>query len=374
MRNFVKTRLLFLILALVLVACAQPGSLAPTTGPVTPPATLPVSATPPAPVEPSATATNPPATPTSDATPSPAVIAPGNAFELVARYRLGKGPIWAPPVYSPDGAFLAVASTTGVHFYDTQTWQEFHTYPSQGRVEQLAFSPGGDLFVTGGGLQVSLHDLPSGALVRGFEVDPGALYLLDLAYSPDGSLIAAGYGDGRVRVWSVSGGEQIYENAGNWLSFSPDGSLLAAVTGYPEYRLHLWAMPAGELVFSLDGTAENYFSVALAPDGQSFATLSSSPEGPPSGHARLWSARDGEMLLQTETENATSLAFSPDGQLLALGCLDGVIRLLSLEDGSLVAELPGHSGLVSGVAFSPDGSLLASSSDDGTVILWGLTP
>lgn len=68
------------------------------------------------------------------------------------------------------------------------------------------------------------------------------------------------------------------------------------------------------------------------------------------------------------TKGVSSVAFSPDGRLVASGSLDDTIKLWRVSDGQLVRTLTGHS--VSSVAFSPDGQLLASGSVDRTVRLW----
>jgi len=65
-----------------------------------------------------------------------------------------------------------------------------------------------------------------------------------------------------------------------------------------------------------------------------------------------------------------SVAFSPDGSLLALGNRDSTIKLWRVSDGKLVRTLEGHTGWVLSVSFSPDGRLLASGSFDGTIKLW----
>jgi WD40 repeat protein len=72
-----------------------------------------------------------------------------------------------------------------------------------------------------------------------------------------------------------------------------------------------------------------------------------------------------------ETLN-TSLAYSPDGQLLAVGFRNGYIGLYRVDSGALVTTLAGHTDDVNKIKFSPDGHLLASGSADGTVRLWGV--
>jgi WD40 repeat protein len=90
------------------------------------------------------------------------------------------------------------------------------------------------------------------------------------------------------------------------------------------------------------------------------------------GTAQVWDARDGALLYELVTADAVSLAYSPDGELIATGSFDGGLQLWRAEDGELLASFPAHFLPVTGLAFSPDGQLLASGSEDGSILIWEL--
>jgi WD40 repeat protein len=73
-------------------------------------------------------------------------------------------------------------------------------------------------------------------------------------------------------------------------------------------------------------------------------------------------------------DSVRAVAFSPDGQTVASGGVDGKVVVWNVEKGPPIQVVAAHGDEVTGLAFSrPDGRLLASASYDGTVRLWDVS-
>jgi WD40 repeat protein len=232
-----------------------------------------------------------------------------------------------------------------------------------GVVNDVAWSPDGSMLATGSGdWTARVWDAESGRELRALEGHGFSVNAV--AWSADGRL-ATGSADGTARVWDAESGRLLraLEGHTNWVmsvAWSADGRL---ATGSDDGTARVWDAESGRLLRALEGHTDYVRSVAWSADGR-LAT------GSADGTARVWDAESGRLLraLEGHTDYVRSVAWSADGRL-ATGSADGTARVWDAESGRELRALAGHWGSVNAVAWSADGRL-ATGSDDGTARVW----
>jgi WD40 repeat protein len=321
----------------------------------------------------------------------PIAAAPGKKVLLT------QGVVTADVTRQPDGRPLvldtpfAELSGPAAHFLAAITADATRVELDDGQLQMSPMNAGppvqlaaGSYIVAGVGATTAPRPLPMRLTEDKATIRIGK-YLQAASFSEDGSLFASAVGDGMVKLWDVELQRPRTSLAlpvlgASVLAFSADGKMLAAACPDKparQVRVVVWDLASGEQRAGFLGLPD-VSALAFAPDGRRLAVGGS--DGKHAPDVMLWNldADSREMLPpqaippDARWRGAASLAFSPEGDLLAVGGRDGVVRLIDLVGGKPMILLHGHTDAAACVAFSPDGSTLASGGrgKDRTLRLW----
>jgi WD40 repeat protein/tetratricopeptide (TPR) repeat protein/tRNA A-37 threonylcarbamoyl transferase component Bud32 len=282
------------------------------------------------------------------------------------------GPVEAVTFMAND--LLASGSKDGtVRLWDGETGAPRAIFREPASVVGLAGSPDGRMLaVATWGAGLRLRD-PVGGDARPGPADcPTRVHAV--AFSPNGTFLAAACGDATVRVWEVATRRARHvfavKVAARSVAFMADGRHLVADGDNP---LPGWDMGTGQAMASPLRAMNNamLFPVAAARGGRYLAAAR--------GHGTLqnwlyaWdlkARRDPHWFIHLEERaNVAGLAFSPDGRYLAAAHADGTVTLYGPDRGSVRRCLSGHANAMSAAAWSPDGTLVAEARPDFSVCL-----
>lgn len=311
--------------------------------------------------------------------------------------------VYVEPAAAPDRPGPQEADPDGMPVPDDDWYSTYLNLPAEYGVSELVFSADSQRLAVGGAGLTEVWDVVSGGPIARFEDQYGSIDAL--AFSPDGNLLVTGAGDGSLKVRDLSSGDVLLSDQRsrgqyNTAAFSPDGSLLAL--GATDGQVTLIDVATKGVVRSF-GVDDQYITqVVFYPNGEQVAAVSHNDV------VRVWDASTGALLRELD-QPGQLVVFSADGSALATGGIDGLVMLYDVMTGNPTISLDGnpvtglgfgqentrlwivrhytieawdaHSGdlleaFTTGnlmqPAFSPDGALLAGEWNDNTVRVWQL--
>ena len=337
-------------------------------------------------------------------------LATGNADGTARLWNLATGQQTRPPLhggsqavtsvaFSPDGKTLATGDTDGTGLlWNLATGQQIRLalHGDAHSSASVAFSPDGKTLAAAGGGFGSLCQLRDVATGRQIGHGLGSGAGGRVAFSPDGKTLATEDGNGTVWLWEVATGRRIGHGlktgSGGPVAFSPDRKTL--VTGDTNGSAQLWDVATGQRIGHGLGSGSTE-SAAFSPDGKILAI------GKDGGSVQMWDVATGQQIgavaqlpewpkepqragtaigggpigrsLSTHSGLVSSVAFSPDGKILATGDDSGAARLWNVAAAAQASRaVTSGSHTAAAAAFSPDGKTLATDDGNGSVRLWDI--
>jgi WD40 repeat protein/tRNA A-37 threonylcarbamoyl transferase component Bud32 len=309
-------------------------------------------------------------------------------WDISSRTNAPRGPVWSreldvnfwPSVlkFSPDGQTLvangkSIADGT-LGAWEVKTGRELARFPKQsvGFINDVAFSPDGT-FLAASGVdgRINIWDFTNRTVKFYFDGHLGPVK--SLTFSPDGGLLASSGDDGTIRIWDIP----THQPAGMFrdplerevlsVVFAPDQKSIFSTTGE---ELKIWSSEP-HLPAAVIETHQAWGWPAISPDGKWLVTMGAqgaTKDYSESESAKVWdlASRQQRLYLVHKNRQAIAPVFSPDSKLFALGGEDRIVGLweTALWEKANLRVLPfaylTNDFEVGSICFSPDGKIMAT--------------
>ena len=258
-----------------------------------------------------------------------------------------------------DGTLLRVLNTNAPQLHESS-------------IESVAITSDGTRLATGSYRVAKLWRLPAGTAQNLVHSD----WVVGVAFSPDGSLLATACFDRSIRIWRSSDGAQVRSFILNGqmrtVAFSPDGNYLAGAGG-GDFGIRIWKTSDWSLVRTNSGNSDDIYNIAFSPNSQFLAS------GGYDQTVKVWNTSDGSLRYAVPGTGRFSgrtyaVAFNPDSTVLAFTEGEGnAVRLARVSDGAILRTYNEQVNDVEAMAFSPGGLLGYGRALDDTVVMSRVT-
>jgi WD40 repeat protein len=285
---------------------------------------------------------------------------------------------------SPDKSAVAAGRANQIHVYDAGSGKFIRTLTDpalrlpDGKevkgahvsiVESLVFSPEGKFLVSGSFQDLAVWDAQTGVLrqrLTGF-----AHNVVALAFSPDGKLLATGGGapteDGEIKIFETAGWKQVGEVKNGHsdtvygVCFSPDGKKLAACSA--DKFVKVFEVPSGKFIKSFEGHTHHVLDVGWQANGKLLASAGAD------NTVKVWDYEKGEQVrtIPAHGKQVTRLHFIGKTAQIATCSGDQQVKFFNVENGGNVRNFGGMNDYVYAVGVSPDGNVVAAGGEEGVV-------
>ena len=278
--------------------------------------------------------------------------------------------------WSPDGQQFATGGlnpSVQVQIWDARTHQVVRDIRHPTDITSVAWSPDGKRLASAGRTQnIAVWDTASGTRLVTLHGHRGSIF--KLAWSPDGTRLASAGPDKTVKIWDPSTEPkplQMEHANALGMQWCPDGSRLASVGGG---RLTIWNASTGQALASLKAQGAG---LAWSPDGKYLAAQTGARI------ITIWDTTRQQAVFSFNTGGDIHACFShvgggvpigwePNGPRLAVAVVNS-LRVHDTSTGKEVLALTSGEGWkssVNAIKWSPDGNRLASGVYDGVIRVW----
>ena len=198
--------------------------------------------------------------------------------------------------------------------------------------------------------------------------------VLSLAFSPDGTLLAAGGGEasrsGQLTLWNVADGTLVHQfvdahsDTVYGIDFSADGKLLASASA--DKFVKVFDVATKQFVRSFEGHTHHVMDVSWKSDRTALASAGAD------NAIKIWNAETGEQArtIATYTRQVTSLQYVGQQDIVVSSSGDKRVFFHTAGNGSPAREFPGNPDYVYRAATNVEGTIVAAGGEDGVVRVW----